>query len=187
MLLTYKGSHIAAISDTHGNHRKLMIPDNTEIIVHCGDACSGGSASQLIDFFHWFSSLPIAFKIFVAGNHDLPFELEPEMALRLIPQNVCYLNNGGIVINNIHFYSLSARPWLHCREELPYGTDVLITHGAPFGILDDGLGCPLLSEITVNKEIPIHLFGHIHSNGNRILQKGSTLYYNVAELDNLIK
>ncbi len=39
--------------------------------------CDAGDMQQLLDFFVWYAELPIPHKVFVHGNHDLPFELEP--------------------------------------------------------------------------------------------------------------
>ena len=81
----YKDNHILAISDTHGHHQKLQIPE-CDIIIHCGDACTDGNETQLKDFFKWFSDLPVSKKIFIAGNHDLIFDLSIQRTNELIEQ-----------------------------------------------------------------------------------------------------
>ena len=78
--------NIFLFSDTHGKHRNVPIPENIQIIIHCGDICNGGDENEILDFFNWYSDLKIPYKIFVNGNHDLPFELEPDSARNIIPK-----------------------------------------------------------------------------------------------------
>lgn len=170
------------ISDTHGAHRQITIPEGIDIIIHAGDACEGGDENQLKDFFSWFSSLPVRYKIFVPGNHDLPFELEPEEAKMLVPDNVILLENSGVIIEGIHFYSLPVRPWLFSPLPLPEDVDVLITHGPPYGILDENIGCRILRELVEIAKPKVHLFGHIHSQGGKSIKVGSTVFYNISEV-----
>lgn len=103
----YKNKKIVTISDTHGHHRELIIP-NTDFLIHCGDACTDGNVEQLKDFFQWFSAQRARYKIFVAGNHDLPFDLDLEGAINLITNNVVYLENRYAVMDGISFYSAPA-------------------------------------------------------------------------------
>jgi len=76
-IIKLKGQNVLLLSDTHGMHRQLDIPEGIDIIIHCGDICDAGDIGYLSDFFVWYAELPIPHKVFVHGNHDLPFELEP--------------------------------------------------------------------------------------------------------------
>ena len=58
------------ISDTHGKHRKINLPDG-DVLLHAGDITNVGEANQLEDFAEWLSDLPFKQKIVIAGNHDL--------------------------------------------------------------------------------------------------------------------
>ncbi|MDR0866413.1 MAG: metallophosphoesterase [Candidatus Symbiothrix sp.] len=174
---------IFAFSDTHGNHRQVVIPKNIETIVFAGDACDCGDERQLADFFDWFSSLPAKNKLFVPGNHDLPFPLclEPEILKKMAPENVIYMDEGKIILEDIHFYVLPVRPWMDGVSWLPAGMDVLITHGAPSGILDETpFGCPILRELVEEAKPKIHIFGHIHSKGGQSVRMNKTKFYNVS-------
>ena len=62
--------NILHLSDTHGAHRSLGRLPEADVIVHSGDIAMNGSSSEALDFMRWFSALPYAHKIFVAGNHD---------------------------------------------------------------------------------------------------------------------
>lgn len=177
--LHFKSKKIIAISDTHGHHRRLIIPE-TDILIHCGDACDEGDVDQLTDFFQWFSQQPARKKIFIAGNHDHPFDLEPEMALDLIPNNVIYLENQYTVIEGISFYSVSARPWLHESPEEKRTTDFLLTHGPCRSVLDIKKGCPILLKYVQQQQPAYHLFGHIHERAQQSIIKGNTHFINLS-------
>ena len=174
-----KSQRILALSDTHGQHRSLVIPQ-ADIIIYAGDACEGGDEEQLGDFFSWFSALSIRFKIFVAGNHDLVFELDTERAKAMIPDNVVFLENSGVVIENIHFYGIVARPWMHVPHPVSERVDVLITHGPSLGVLDEDSGCLILRELVDKLKPEVHLFGHIHSCAGGSEIHNGTQFYNVV-------
>ena len=42
-----------------------------DILVHSGDFTEDGTEAEALEFLEWFTSLPHAHKILVAGNHDL--------------------------------------------------------------------------------------------------------------------
>lgn len=169
--------NVVAISDTHGHHQSIRLPDS-EVVIHCGDASR--EIYDLADLFQWFSALPHKHKIFIPGNHDLLFDLEPESVHALIPDNVCLLDNSDVVINGIRFYGLNALPWMHQYQALPSRVDVLISHGPPLGILDENMGCPLIRRLVDEYTPDFHLFGHIHSQGSKSITFGKTTFYNCA-------
>jgi Icc-related predicted phosphoesterase len=110
------------------------------------------------------------------------------------------LDDCGIEIAGLKFYGSPWTPrfgdwaWMAEDEELaatfasiPVGLDVLITHGPPYGILDEvsrgeNVGsCSLLEEVK-RKKPRFHVFGHIHeARGYRHCEH--TDFLNVASLD----
>lgn len=60
---------IISISDTHGLHNDLEIP-NGDVLVHAGDMTSHGRLTQIEDFNKWIGSFPHKHKIAISGNHD---------------------------------------------------------------------------------------------------------------------
>ena len=87
--------------------------------------------------------------------------------------------------DDISFYSLAARPWLHQAVEIPSEVDFLITHGPAKGVLDEGTGCALLQKV-ISKHKPLnHVFGHIHACGNQMEISSNTTYYNVSRHETL--
>jgi predicted phosphodiesterase len=183
MLIDINGKRIFAFSDTHGNHRELCYhPEKTDILVCAGDVCNDGNETQLHDFFIWFAEQPAKHKLFVPGNHDLPFDLEPERAAQFIPKGITCVEKGGVILHDIRFYVLPVRPWLHAPLYLPPQIDVLVTHGAPKGILDENgsWGCAILRNLVKEAQPKIHIFGHCHREGGQSVKLGNTIFYNVA-------
>jgi Icc-related predicted phosphoesterase len=187
---------IVCISDTHDLHPEIQLPDG-DVLIHAGDATAQGTEAQVIEFCEWFAAQPHRHKIFVAGNHDWLFEIEPEKARSMI-KGFTYLEDSGIELDGLLFYGspwtvryyewafmLERGPSLAQKwEMIPDGTDILITHSPPIGILDrngrgENAGCGDLLE-RVRKISPrLHVFGHMHpSNGIETI--GETIFVNAA-------
>lgn len=206
---------IIFLSDTHGRHNEitndlLAIANKDDILVHAGDFTGRGEPNEVFSFFTWLTTMSSNFKhiVFIAGNHELSFERKSTWvidALKQLPINVHYLEDSEITLDGIKFYGSPWQPefynWafnLPRGEELakkwaliPDDTDVLITHGPPFGILDTTLtsfrpGCDDLL-IRVNQIKPkIHVFGHIHY-GYGMRQIDNTTFINAANLNEAYK
>lgn len=102
MIINHKNKTLAIFSDTHGKHRKLPL-EEVDFAIHLGDACDFGNDVQFRDFLEWFSSYPSKYKIFVAGNHELQWEFEPERFLEMFPKNIIFLENRIMKIEEIIF------------------------------------------------------------------------------------
>lgn len=192
---------IVAISDTHCRHRSIKLPQG-DVLLHAGDISSRGQRSEVIDFLDWFGSQPFRHKIFVAGNHDFYFEkMSADVVMKMLPQSVTYLNDNGIVIDGVKFWGSPVTPWFHnwafnrqrgkaLRKHwqlVPPDTDVLLTHGPPFGILDTVLngrnnGDKDLRQLVNELKPQVHVFGHIHeSYGKR--QLDGTRFFNCSQVN----
>jgi len=69
---------LTAISDTHNKHQSLTnnLPGG-DILIHSGDFTSIGRKKEIENFIKWFNEIDnYAYKIFIAGNHDLTFDSE---------------------------------------------------------------------------------------------------------------
>jgi Icc-related predicted phosphoesterase len=193
---------ITTISDTHGLHRRIRNIPMADLLIHAGDVSNFGEEHQVLDFLNWFSNQPHQYKIFIAGNHDFFFERENEKYIQKhIPQNVIYLNDSGCEIEGIKIYGSPITPefmdWAFNRKrgieiekhwkKIPTDTNILITHGPPFGKLDANInqyktGCEDLLK-TVEKIKPkYHIFGHIHE-AYGMLETTKTTYINASILD----
>lgn len=183
MIIPYKNHQIFAFSDTHGMHSRLTIPTGADILICAGDGVEGIEEQDLSDFLNWYAAQPTLLRIFVAGNHELLFDLSPEEARALIPKGITLLENSGIKYDGISFCSLAARPWLHQATEIPSEVDFLITHGPAKGTLDEGTGCALLQGLIAKFNPHNHIFGHIHQRGNLMEAHSRTNSYNVSYYD----
>lgn len=182
---------ITTISDTHNQHRwipKIFFPGG-DLLVCTGDITTDGyQMNQIIDFCDWFNSLnQYKHKIFIAGNHDRLFEKYPNTVSEIYTryQNITYLEDSIKFINNINIYGSPWQPefcnWAFNLprngnrlkdkwEMIPEDTDILLTHGPPYSVLDtsgppynkSGLGCELLAARVAVVKPKIHIFGHIH-------------------------
>jgi Icc-related predicted phosphoesterase len=178
---------IVLLSDTHNAHDEIQIPAG-DILIHAGDATNQGTIEEIAQFSGWFKKLPHKYKIFVAGNHDWLFETNPQSARKLV-EGIIYLQDSFVEIENLKIYGSPWQPrffdWafnLRRGTELaekwrliPNDTNVLITHGPPYGILDEAprgslpnenVGCEDLrgriEELVSFDRLKLHIFGHIH-------------------------
>ena len=161
---------ILHISDTHGKHTQLRDLPLADVLVHSGDFTEDGTEAEALEFLKWFTSLPHAHKILVAGNHDLCMRGE---SIEGLPANCHYLDCSSVKIDGITFYGVPL--FMQDVEDntldqkyadIPNGTDVLITHQPPLGIMDgeesDGFGSAALLARVLELRPRIHLFGHAH-------------------------
>jgi Icc-related predicted phosphoesterase len=169
------------IADSHGRHHHIKIPEG-DVLIHAGDFTYRGKKSEVEDFLKWFQLQPHTYKILIAGNHEFFFENEKASVVeKIIPEEIIYLNDSGIVIENIHIWGSPVTPkfynWAFNRNRgeeikkhwdmIPANTEILITHGPPKGILDQvvteqHVGCRDLYEKLKTLNVKVHVFGHIH-------------------------
>lgn len=131
---------ITHISDTHCRHKRLTddLPGG-DILIHSGDISSIGHKHEIEGFISWFNKIPnYKYKIFICGNHDLPFESEllydikylqtqnkpndnstrskgkPEWLIDLLEcgldSNVFYLENSYVIIDDVKIYGSPYSP-----------------------------------------------------------------------------
>lgn len=190
---------IICISDTHSLHRHLTIPEG-DVLIHAGDLSGRGELGVVEDFNNWIGALPHKHKIVIAGNHDFCFEREAEKAEKLLT-NCTYLRDSELVIDGIKFYGSPWQPeffnWAfnlkrgaEIREKwdlIPEDTDILITHGPPYGYRDQTMsgqkvGCQDLLERIEEIQPKYHIFGHIHE-AYGIERNEQTTFINASSCD----
>ncbi len=193
---------LVCISDTHMAHKGFSIPDGN-VLIHAGDATSSGTPDEVDRFLGWLAAQPHPHKILIAGNHDWLFQRDPDLARLLLEKHqgrgIHYLEDSGMEIEDVRFWGSPWQPWFldwafnlprrgdRLREvwnRIPLDTDVLITHGPPFGILDqvhggEHLGCEEM-KIRLRAVKPrVHIFGHIHD-GYGAAQSKVTTFINAC-------
>jgi Icc-related predicted phosphoesterase len=200
---------LVVISDTHSYHREVNVPDG-DVLICCGDITNKGELSIIEDFSNWLKELQHKNKVVIFGNHELGMANGPKRkkAIELIESSgAFYLENSEVVIDGLKFYGSPATPrfydweWNYNRGEdiakewskIPEDVNILITHGPPYGTLDmveDTIfnrgrdlhqGCKDLKNRQSNlKELKCHLFGHLHSDGSKIVKFNNVIYGNAA-------
>jgi Icc-related predicted phosphoesterase len=194
-------------------------PLNGDIIIHAGDALNHGTLVEFNDFIDWFSKLDFTHKIYVPGNHDMIAETDTALVRQMCKERrVILLIDEEVVIDGVKMYGSPQTPYFNnwsfncARNEneamlyskrlikdywdmIPDDVDILITHGPPYGILDeltnmDGtlkgqfLGCVDLLNAINRIKPEFHFFGHIHA-GYGQLHKNGTSFYNLAVCDEM--
>lgn len=171
---------VVCISDTHSLHDCIVLPKG-DMIIHAGDISASGLENQVMSFLNWFSKLNYTYKIFIAGNHDFLFERSPQAARNMIPDNVIYLEESGIIIEGLRLWGTPITPyfndWAFNRlpgkdiekhtQMIPENLDILISHGPPHGILDKNVrgkhcGCVSLRSQIEKTNPRVVIMGHVH-------------------------
>jgi Icc-related predicted phosphoesterase len=180
-----------AISDTHNKHKELPVLPEGDVLLHAGDFTSRGYGKEIQAFGEWLNEQPFEYKVLIAGNHDIMFQRDPLQAIELLKEacpDVIYLNQEAVVIDGIKIWGEPRQPafghgwafnvdrrWIKstCWDKVPEDTDILLTHGPPYGygdkverIFDDEtdyhVGCQKQADLLFNSNISYTVCGHIH-------------------------
>jgi Icc-related predicted phosphoesterase len=203
---------ITIISDTHGKHNEITqdLPGG-DLLLHAGDISSMGYQHEVQQFCKWFNNVEnYDHKIFIAGNHDWGFQNNVEKIMEIVNsyKTVDYIQDETISVGDDEkMVNIYGSPWqpefynwafnlpkngveLAAKwDAIPDNTDILITHGPAFGVLDtvagkmwDNLGCQLLTNKIKSIKPKIHVCGHIHS-GYGYYFDGDTHFINASVLN----
>jgi Icc-related predicted phosphoesterase len=197
---------IVVTSGTHGLHDRIESLPEGDVLIHAGDFMNSGYDPQdVCSFDRWLGKQSFESRIVIGGNHDRLFQNSPEQTRALLT-NAIYLENSGVTIGGVSFWGSPYTPeflswaFMYPRgaaareywDQIPDGLDVLITHGPPFGILDqiaqggEHLGCEELLRAVEDKKPKVHIFGHIHG-GAGTFDNGVTRFINAAYLNERYK
>jgi predicted phosphohydrolase len=190
---------IACLSDTHELHRSVDLPP-CDLLIHSGDwTFFSRSRTQIEDFNDWLGEqyAPLG-RVLCPGNHEEYLVRDPQ--LRSLTPNGTVLVNEKLSIKGLKLWASPVTPFssgafsipdavgrARRYAQIPRGTNILITHGPPYGILDcspgsqDHRGCPELLEAVERIKPKLHVFGHIHA-GYGIHQAPDTTFVNAALL-----
>ncbi len=173
------------ISDTHTQHRDLILPEG-DVLIHTGDFSYTGNVRETEDFLKWLKDLPFKDIVFIEGNHDFLGENNPskftELYIIHYREGIHHLRNSSCIIDGIKFYGSPVSPFFYAWawnvhrgndiklvwDRIPVDTNILLTHGPIYGILDktkrgEEVGCAdLRNRIQNLKELKVHQNGHIH-------------------------
>ena len=187
---------IVCISDTHELHRELSLPDG-DLLIHAGDFTFFNHASKIHDFNDWLGELPHRHKVVIPGNHDRIFR--DDHGFREMITNAVLLINEGVTVCGLKIwgspvtcdddaYGYTKRDErARLYASIPADTDIVVTHGPPYGILDrepgsiHRQGCTELRLAVMRLQPRLHVFGHVHS-GYGVMPTPQTLFVNAALL-----
>lgn len=202
---------ITFISDTHTKHDKLNgFLHGGDILLHSGDLTGRGYITEIENFMKWYDNINnYDTKVFIAGNHDFGFQDDNEKLRGLLTgyKTIDYLEDELMMVGEdyedmIKIWGTPWQPEFHnwaynlprgekLKEKwdmIPMNTDILITHGPPFGKLDYvpydsvNVGCEELMKRVEQIKPKIHVFGHIHE-GYGYVFDGNTHFINAAVLN----
>lgn len=195
---------IDCIGCLHGSFPQL---EGGDLLILTGDLTDRDTIYDHSDFLGWLNLQKYNKKIFIAGNHDNNIDKKFEW-----DESIEYLCDSGTEYEGLKIWG---SPWtkkfegqnhhamafcLDTDEELeekwkliPDDTDILITHGPPYGILDktdqgEHVGCPRLREHVIGRVKPkLHVFSHIHEMGGREADCVTTRFINCSIMDERYK
>lgn len=182
---------VVLLSDTHCQLSKVKVPDG-DLLIHAGDLTYRGTVQEISQELTELSKLPHKHKVFICGNHDWLGERNPSLLKEIAKEKeLIWLNHESIELEGLKIFGSAFTPefcsWAFnvprgeaLKEKwsaIPDDTNVLITHGPPYGIQDacpDGrqVGCvDLLARLAQLNQLELSVFGHIHdSYGTSILK-----------------
>jgi len=200
---------LVIISDTHGYLRERDIPDG-DVLIHCGDACSSGQGFEFLHFAGQMHKIAARFRLvlFTPGNHDRCVQAFPDKCRQVFENQRCkMLIHESTEFEGVKFFGSPWTPaflnWSYMYDRakgkelwstIPNDTEVLFTHGMPYGILDsigrligkegdEHVGCKDLLERIGEIKPKIFAGGHLHLQGGRQFQNIDTLFVNAAICD----
>lgn len=213
---------IVAISDTHNEHNKIIIPE-CDILIHAGDESGLGREFEIRNFAKWLDKQSVKHIIWTPGNHSVEFANNYPKSIDWFKEECPrghILLHDSIIIENIKIFASPWTPffldWAYNAgrtiieaayyqkpfigdlwKDIPEDTEILITHGPPYKILDELVridnipkgefaGCQELSSRIQNlKKLKHHFFGHIHYWGGQTVEQNGILYHNVSICDEM--
>lgn len=179
---------LVATSDTHGMLDPAALPPG-DVLVLAGDLLADApddapdpvawQAERLRELDALLGDLPYAAALLVAGNHDRVLAARPDLGRAL--RAARYLEDEPCEVQGVRFYGSPWQPqlshhafflpdgrpaWERYRR-IPPGTDVVITHTPPWGILDAwdpgvSVGGRMLRARVAALRPRVHVFGHVH-------------------------
>eukprot|EP00656_Telonema_subtile_P015864 TRINITY_DN1834_c0_g1_i2.p1 TRINITY_DN1834_c0_g1~~TRINITY_DN1834_c0_g1_i2.p1 ORF type:complete len:259 (-),score=51.71 TRINITY_DN1834_c0_g1_i2:120-896(-) len=182
------GVRVVCCSDTHGNHRDLLIPPG-DVFIHAGDFTSFGKREHAEDFNTWLGELPHKHKLVVNGNHEHNAEwktdaqniLSNAVFLRGEKHTVQVGDQQVTVFGTDFFWPMKTpNPYY---DLIPEDVDLLVCHGPVRGYVDGGTGCQTMLQHVERVSPRLVVSGHIHDAhgvATGVGRVGGTVFVNAA-------
>lgn len=173
---------LVLISDTHGQHRSLVMPSG-DVLIHAGDFTRFGRRDDVVDFNAWLGTLPYAHKLCVLGNHEVnaPWVEQAESLLTnatLLSDStvsIVLASHATLRVHGTAFYWPAEKFFRPPYAAIPSGVDVIISHGPAALHVDGGSGCAFLLEHIERVQPRAVVCGHIHQAHGMCKGKSSPL------------
>jgi Icc-related predicted phosphoesterase len=176
---------ITCISDLHGYYPKL---DRGDLLIVAGDLTGRDTHDQHVEFSSWLKKQHYRMKIVIAGNHDGYMEknVSSGVTTEIGPMECTYLCDSGTEFEGLKIWGSPWSLWfpginpkcsaftgnenklMDAYDKIPSDTDILITHGPAYSILDETrddrhVGSKgLYGWLKYVGRPRLHVFGHIH-------------------------
>ena len=201
---------IDCISDLHGHYPKL---DGGDLLIVAGDLTAKDDIDEYFGFFKWLHQQEYNRISVIAGNHDNKFRdgYIVAYATNGMLDAIDILSDSGTEFEGLKMWGspwTKTFPGMNpkCKaftvdteEELeekwsliPNDVDILITHSPPFGIFDKSIreeycGSKSLRNMLLSSQrfpkLKLHIFGHIHEQGGKILDTALTKFVNASHVN----
>jgi Icc-related predicted phosphoesterase len=197
---------IDCISDLHGCKPVLQGGD---LLIVAGDLTARDTEKQHAEFDEWLDQQNYLKKIVISGNHDGFIQKKGYLQTYNDFKPAKYLEDTGVSWWGLKIWGSPWTPtfydWHFMRDRgdpikekwdlIPDDTEILITHGPPFGIQDqvkysskakEGkfAGCEELRSAIDHrlKKLKLHVFGHVHEGYGKVIVSGVT-HVNASIMD----
>jgi Icc-related predicted phosphoesterase len=187
------------MSDTHDTYQdiSMLVPEGTDIVFITGDVTYHGKPEELNRLKYQLKKIlsnKAKHVVMTVGNHEKGCETNPQLWIDSMKEiGVKLLMHEAIEVEGYKIFGSPWTPWFggwaynYYRvagylkwQDIPVDTEILLTHGPPYGILDDvhgeNVGCVNLFN-KINSDLPnlrYHLFGHIHETHGEKEYRGIT-------------
>lgn len=154
---------LVLLSDTHD--QRPVVPEG-DILVVAGDVFCGDDIASLRREIRWFEGLEFRHVVMVLGNHDLSAQHNPGVLAS--SKKIHLLANSSVEIEGVTFYGVRWKT----TPSIPAGTDVVISHEPCHGILDAGIGSPVLRRAVLAAHPRLFVSGHVHGARGHVVHNG---------------
>lgn len=185
------------ISDTHDTFQdiSMLIPELTDIVFITGDVTYHGKPEELARLKEQLKKITnkADHVVMIVGNHEKGCEANPQLWIDSMKEiGVKLLMHEAVEVEGYKIFGSPWTPWFggwaynYRRHEgfdkweaIPADTEILLTHGPPYGILDfvygEKVGCiDLFNKINSGlPDLKYHMFGHIHETHGEAQYKGT--------------
>jgi Icc-related predicted phosphoesterase len=202
---------VVCFSDTHGLHRQIKVP-KCDLLLFAGDIGLEhiNRLSILYDFVDFLNDCPAKEKVAILGNHDRLGEIYSQEVNKIfLEENILLLSDSEIRLFGLNIWGSPYTPE-YCNwafsfsrgkqaerhwSQIPENIDILLTHGQPYGILDntiydkeEHIGDSELWNRIAKIKPKLYVGGHLHFSGGKTEhiqwnEFQSTVFVNASSLD----